>query len=484
MSQGWRVRGDMVHVDRGARSHLIGGGSYAAGSHRIAADVRLVPLSLATVNRLVPSAQVRGVVTGHVRAEGTPNDLRVAGTLRSASGGGSLDANGTVALRGKSTRYDVIAVADAFDASALTSRAPSSSLTGTIAARGVGTTPATANVVVRADLTNSRWDTLRVDRLRTRLAVADGLARLDTLSLLVRGAHVEAAGTLGIVAGRSGTLRFAAAVDSLGVLRPWLGTRDTSVVSTPAAEQRALLTAARKDSVRRADAVRIERLALGLPEGVALALDTLPSLRRDSLAGALRASGTLTGNVKRLGVDARVTGTGVVARGSSVRTLHATVATTDLRGADVPLRFTLRADTVQLSGRAFEHVESEGTGTWQGRRLAADVRVRQDSLVSYAVLGSYAQPASGVRVVQLDSLRATFDTLVWRLVNPASLRLDHGGVAVKRSSFAARAVAACSHPPRCPRRGRSSSTPRPMACASPRCCARCSATRMPTASCR
>jgi hypothetical protein len=193
MSSGWRVRGDVVHVDRGARSHVVGSGSYATGSHRLAADVRLAPLSLATVNRLAPAARLRGDVTGRVRAEGTPSDLHVAGSLQSAAGGGTLDVNGSVALRGARTRYDVVAVTDRFDASALTTRARSSSLTGTIAARGVGITPATANVVARIDLTDSRWDTLRVDRLRTRLAVADGLARLDTLSLLARGANVQAA---------------------------------------------------------------------------------------------------------------------------------------------------------------------------------------------------------------------------------------------------------------------------------------------------
>jgi translocation and assembly module TamB len=452
MANGFRVRGDVVHVDRGVRSRVVGSGSYAAASKRITADVRLAPLSLAMVNRLVPSARLHGAVTGRVQAEGTRDDLRIAGTLRSTAGGGTLDARGTVALRGKNIRYDVVAATDSFDASALSARAPSTSLTGTIAARGSGTSPATAEATLRLDLTNSRWDTLLVDQLRTRLAVAGGLARIDTLSLVARGAHLEAAGTLGLVAGRNGTLHFATTVDSLGVLRPWIGTRDTSVVAMPVADQRARLTAARADSVRRADAVRIERLALGLPEGVVLALDTLPALHRDSLAGALNASGTVTGNVKQLGVDATVIGTGLVARGSAVRSLHATVAGTDIRGHETPLRFTLRADSVHASGRAFEHVEAEGT--WQAQRLVAGVRVRQDSLVSYAVQGAYAHPASGVRVVQLDSLRATFDTLVWRLVHPASVRLDHGGVAVKslelRSSSGGGLFASASVPERGP----------------------------------
>ena len=101
-----------------------------------------------------------------------------------------------------------------------------------------------------------------------------------------------------------------------------------------------------------------------------------------------------------------------------MRTLRATVVTADVRGPDVPLRFTLRADTVHVSGRAFERVESEELARGRAARLRGQRAHRQDSLVSYAVRGSYAQPMSGVRVVQLDSLRATFDTLVWRLVEP------------------------------------------------------------------
>jgi hypothetical protein len=109
---------------------------------------------------------------------------------------------------------------------------------------------------------------------------------------------------------------------------------------------------------------------------------------------------------------------------------------------------------VHVAGRAFERVESEGVGTWEGRRVTAAVRVRQDSLVSFAARGTYAQPASGVREVELDSLRATFDTLVWRLTNPASLRLDHGGVAVKalelRSSSGGRLFASAQLPEKGP----------------------------------
>ena len=427
-STGWRGRGDLVLDDGGARSRIIGAGEWNAASERLAADARLAPLSLATVDRFAPAARLRGAVTGRVRAEGTTRDLRFAATLRSATGGGAIDARGTVALRGSRTRYDVVTVTEELDASAFTRRAPSTRLTGTIAARGSGISPASARADVRADLTGSRYDTLRVERLNARLGVADGVARVDTLSVLAGGARAEAGGSLGLVAGRSGTLRFVADVDSLGALRSWLGGQDTGVVAAPAARRRALLAAARADSLRRADSVRIERLALGLPEGVELALDTLPSLRRDSLAGSLSATGTLQGNVKQLAVNAKARGTGLVVRGNVVRSVDAEVAGTALGDSGAPLRFRVRADSVESSGRAFDRIEADGS--WRDRTLAGDVRVRQDSLVSYAALGAYARPTSGVTVVRLDSLRATFDTLVWRLAHPGAVRMESGSVAV------------------------------------------------------
>jgi hypothetical protein len=427
-STGWRGRGDLVLADAGARSRIVGSGEWNAASERFAADARLAPLSLATANGLAPAARLRGAVTGRVRAEGTTRDVRFAAALRSTANGGAIDARGTMALRGSRTRYDVVAITDALDASAFTRRAPSTRLTGTIAARGSGFSPATARADVRADLTGSRYDTLQVERLSARLGVADGVARVDTLSVLASGARAEAGGSLGLVAGRSGTLRFAAAVDSLGALRSWLGGRDTGLVAPPAVRRRALLAAARADSAQRADSVRIERLALGLPEGVELSLDTLPSLRRDSLAGSLSATGTLQGNVEQLAVDMRATGTGLVVRGNVVRSVEAEVTGTALGDGDAPLRFRVRADSVEASGRAFDRIEADGS--WKDRTLAATVLARQDSAVSYAALGSYAQPASGVREIRLDSLRASFDSLVWRLARPTMIRLDRGAVAV------------------------------------------------------
>ena len=83
---------------------------------------------------------------------------------------------------------------------------------------------------------------------------------------------------------------------------------------------------------------------------------------------------------------------------------------------------------MQASGLGFERVYA--AGNWTDGRVTAGLRVRQDSLISYAALGSYARPAKGEHVVHLDSLRAQFDTLVWRLAHLAGGQYANGSIAV------------------------------------------------------
>jgi hypothetical protein len=275
---------------------------------------------------------------------------------------------------------------------------------------------------------HSRYDTFTVERALARGSVANGLVRLDTLNAIDRGITAQAQGTFGLTSAARGRLGFSLRVDSLQSLRPYIGTSDSTLVRAASGRESAQLAAARADSTRRAEAVRIERIALGLPEGVELQMDSLPRIRRDSLAGAFDASGTLIGNVKELGIEAAVRGADLVVRGNSVRRLSGNITTPNMRDTAQSLRFHVDADSVETGGLAFENVRVDGTR--QNGRVISDLRIRQDSLVSYAALGSYAQPAKGVHDVHLDSLRLTFDTLVWRLAHPASARFSNGDIAV------------------------------------------------------
>lgn len=425
---GWDIQGDLTLANRGTVSRLAGTGRYRPAGEQIEADVALEPLALVIVNAVAPAADLRGAVTGRIHAQGNMRVLHLSGDLYSTPAGGSIRGTGTITLAGARTRYDVDVSLNAFNANAVTPLAPVTSLTGTVAARGIGMTPATMNSAFRVDLARSRYDTFAVDRLLTRGTVSDGLLRADTVAAELRGARASAAGSLGLVADREGALNFTLKVDSLGALRRWLGSSDTSRVAVAPGRQGAVLAAARADSVRRAESTRIMKLALGLPPGEPLVVDTLAGIPRDSLAGSLEAVGTLRGSVHRLGVDADVHGRGLVARGNSVARLDARIASPDVRNAAAPLTFSVSADSLLAAGHWFDAVSASGER--HGNVIAADVRIRQDSLISYAALGSYGRPASGVQAVRLDSLSARFDTLVWRLAHPGGARLDHGTISL------------------------------------------------------
>ncbi|MDB4914665.1 MAG: hypothetical protein JWM95_2309 [Gemmatimonadetes bacterium] len=427
VSRGWTARGDLTHTDGPNRSRISGNGSYQTTGNTIIADATLEPLSLLTVGKFAPSAELQGSVTGQVHVTGTMRDLHFTSALASRRGG-TVDAKGTVHIDGSRSRYDVALVTDALNTRTFSKRAPVTSLTGTISARGTGTAPATANATIAADLSRSRYDTFTVESVHARTHVAGGLLTVDSLAVSAQEARATAHGTFGLVESQHGTLQFSLLVDSLGALRSRIGTTDSTLVAVAEGRQNARLVAARKDSVQRAESMRIEQLALGIPLGVPLFIDTLPPVRRDSLAGSLAASGILSGNVKELGIDATIRGSGLVIRGTTVRQLSATVSSPNVRDHEKPLRFDVEADTVQLDGMSF--VQLNADGVWQQNVLTTTARVRQDSLVSYAALGRYANPATGVHDVRIDSLRAQFDTLVWRLQHPARVRVAGDDIAI------------------------------------------------------
>ena len=243
-----------------------------------------------------------------------------------------------------------------------------------------------------------------------------------------------------------------ASVDSLGVLRPWIGTSDTSAVSAPVAEQRARRAAARRDSVRtrRCGAHRAAG-ARASGRGDARARYGGGTAARFARRLAARV-GDGDGNVKRTGVKARVSGRDSW-RAAARSARSGRPSRRPICGVLSTFRCTHGRGGQRARGGARVRA-GRGRMAWtrcKDRRFAGVLR----RSAGFARLGSrregaYAQPASGVHVVELDSLRATFDTLVWRLTNPTSLRLDHGGVAVKslelRSSSGGRVFASAQVP--------------------------------------
>ncbi|HEY0776913.1 MAG TPA: translocation/assembly module TamB [Gemmatirosa sp.] len=397
---------------------------------RLDANLQLRPLSLATAGRFAPTAGLIGTVSGPVRARGSLTNVQFDANLRFAGPRGQH--GGTLALRGTAgtgtvTTYDVVAQPNALDAAAISTKGVRTALSGTIAARGHGTDPATAQATVSADLHDLRVDTAAVDSLRARLAVGGGVLTVDTAAVRAPRAALDARGTFGLVAGKSGTLSYRANVDSLGAFARYLP-RDTGAVAPRPALNARLTAQARADSAAhfRRTAVAV---AAGDSEVVHLrAVDTVTAVRRDSVAGAVFAAGTVTGNVKRFDLRGRAGAEGVTALGSSVR--HARVAY-DWLGAPSTttgaLAFAVSADSVLASGFALDSADVRGTYRGTGGTVVASVV--QETGRSYNARADYALLGDR-KELRFADLRLRFDTVVYAATQPGAVRYGPRGLEV------------------------------------------------------
>ncbi|MEO7361346.1 MAG: hypothetical protein ABI120_13525, partial [Gemmatimonadaceae bacterium] len=127
-------RFDLTHLDNGERSRFTGTGGVRLGDVMyLSLDATAEPLSLVTVGKFAPAAGLRGVVTGPIKLDGTLRDLAVNSTLR-APDGGIIAAEGRLDLDSKEIGYNLAMYTKLFDANLLSEKAPSTSLSATLAA--------------------------------------------------------------------------------------------------------------------------------------------------------------------------------------------------------------------------------------------------------------------------------------------------------------------------------------------------------------
>ncbi|HEX6910940.1 MAG TPA: translocation/assembly module TamB domain-containing protein, partial [Longimicrobium sp.] len=133
---------------------------------------------------------------------------------------GMFDVEGWFAP-GTVPRYAVSGRIQGLDLSALPGMAalPDTRLTGTIDVEGQGTTPETFAGRVAFDAApGSTVGGLAIEQGTVRLTAAEGILNVQTLRLGVRGARLEASGTLGLTAAAPAELRFAVDAPNLAVL--------------------------------------------------------------------------------------------------------------------------------------------------------------------------------------------------------------------------------------------------------------------------
>ena len=423
------ARADITHVDRGATSRITGTGAIRKSASQTFAsswmdiDAQVHPLALATAGRFFPSAGLRGTATGPVRLTGTMGNLAVRSNL-GFSDGGSLGVTGTLDLASREKGYDVDLVANLFNANAITTKAPRTSLTGTASADGRGFDPATMNATVVANLEASSYDTLSVSSATLRAVAANGMARIDTLAVEIPEGVATASGTFGLRRGLSGELRYHVDVDSLARLSAFFPPPGEGVVEPRPGILASRVARARADSMREARATEVERAALGRPPVTLAAVDSPTAIPRNLLSGSLKADGIATGNIHDFGLRGTASGENIIAQGNSIREFTAEYEWTN--ALTPQSRVEVDATARQISAGGFDLDSTIAKISYSKPNGTAQLTVVQNATDIYSANADFV--LNNVRnELRLNTMNLRFDSTVWASTGPSTVHWGQAG---------------------------------------------------------
>lgn len=420
------ARADLVHLESGNRSHVVGDARvrFAGRDTWLDVDAQARPVALATVGQFTP-IELRGVASGPVRVRGTMRDLRVSTDMR-VSGGGDLRATGRLDLASATPEYEMSLGFWVFNLNAVVADAPATSLSATAAVSGEGFDPETMNASLTADVTTSHWSEMAVDRAVARMSVADGLLRVDSLMVRAPNTRLDAQGAFGFDAARTGTLSYRLEIDSLADFARWLPL-DTGVVEPRPSRVARAREAAEAEERRLAERTEVERAITGAP-APRVAPQLPPALRRDTVAGAIYSAGTLSGNLDRFNLYGRATALGLMVFGNSVQTARAEYRIAEGGTDDMRLAAAVEAGDVDVAGFAFDSIQTRiAHADPEGDVL---VVVRQGEDREYSAAARYSLSLESNELF-LDRLGLRFDTTFWASTQPGVVRWGPRGVEVE-----------------------------------------------------
>ena len=400
---------DITHHDGPhAPSRFTGSGRVTLGDEFLTFDLDVVaqPVSFTTLARSYPALPLRGPYSGPMRVRGTVEDLDFATSLAGPAGALSVDGHFdlfapgfAMAAQGRLENLDVRQLLAG-------STLPTTRLN--VSYRGDLRGDSLANLVgaLALDADRSRFDSLRVFPSLARLRFDAGRLALDTLYLETTAASVSAKGALGLVPGVSDTLRYWVLVDSLGGLRPYLG--------TPRAPRAPGLLAS-------ADAGHVNGSGDGNGVGAPA------SAPHDSLAGTIRLDGAVTGSVDALGSAGSLRGRNLYFDGLAAESVTGAFALLDVTGAprgDASVRLeTVTGAGVRVNDLTVRvHLADSAHG-----RIAVEVN-SDTGPRGLASLG-FARDSSATRL-SVDTVTARLGERTWSLVSPAMIVLQPSGIAV------------------------------------------------------
>lgn len=367
---------ELAHHDSAlAPSRFRGSGAVTLGeTMTYDLDLLAMPLAMGTMARSFAAIPLRGDHVGPIRVRGSTADLSLVADLAGEKGRVEADLR----LDAEAPGYRVAGHASVvgFDprGAMADSTLPSGDLNARVEAAVEGDSLAALAGTLALQVDRSNVEGVRVFTGVGRLRFADGRVHVDSLHLETTAVLLDAAGALGLHAGRPDSLRFRARVDSLGGLRRLLG--------------------------------------------VGLA---------DSVAGVLRVDGAAQGWVRDFGVRAALDGTGLLLGGNDARAVSGTVALTGLPGVARGV-VTVGADTVRAAGfglhRAFARAALDGDGG-----AAVELQMSGASGTLARARARVAAAGDTTRVA-LDSLVIATGLQRWALGGRAHLTGVRGGFAV------------------------------------------------------
>lgn len=421
------VRTDITHHDVTGPSRITGTAAYAPGRVPfVNADLRLHPLSLATVGRFAPASGLHGTLAGPVKLSGPMRDLTLDADL-STPDSGSVTVDGHADLAAKTPSYDMTVATHLFNANVVSTKAPRTNLTLNAAVHGSGTTPETINATAAVDVKTSRYDTLTIDSAKVRVAAANGMLRVDTLDASVPHGKVNAHGTLGLTKSSTGDLQYAAEIDSLGALSLILPPPDTAAVRPRPGILAERLRRVREDSARIAKTTEVERAISGAPAPKLAPVDTPAVIPGATLAGAVKAAGMLHGNIHAFGTEGTAQATNVVAYGSRANTINAQYRAQNVLTPQMAVQASVQAGGILASGFSFDSLT--GAGTYQQSRGTMDVSIRQSNSRIYNANAAFVLNKDRNDLL-INNLRLQFDSTFYTSAHPSLIHFGPAGVDV------------------------------------------------------
>ena len=207
-----------------AQSHVTGAGRIKLEPQYVLYDMQLnaEPLSFTMLGNSYAMMPLRGTMTGPITVKGTIAALEVSGQLTGDAG--SVSGSGVVDIEPLGYSLKGQAAFDRLDLRTLLQRnaAPVTQLNGRadVDMRGDSLPNLDGRMALAFD--RSRVDALRIDEGTARLSFRDGIALVDSLTVLSPSLIATASGGLGLRTDRRDSLSFRITADSLGGLRSWL----------------------------------------------------------------------------------------------------------------------------------------------------------------------------------------------------------------------------------------------------------------------